>query len=103
MGRRPRWRPPPFFVYAVEHDTQAPAAVALQDPCQQRELPDAGGFTGAIQNEALRLLDQGACQVGTSREELALALFDRERAKQFKLDHGVDPRSVGGLLSLLGG
>jgi len=92
-----------FFGYTVAHDSQAPAAVALQDPCQERELPDAGGFTGAIQNEALRLLDQGACEVGTSREELALALFDRERAKQFKLDHGVDPRSVGGLLSLLGG
>ena len=26
-------------------------------------------FAGAIQNEALRLLDRGACQVGTSREE----------------------------------
>jgi hypothetical protein len=91
------------LVYAVEHGTQAPAVVPLQDPCQQRELPDAGGFTGAIQNEALRLLDQGACQVGTSREELALALFDPARGRQFKLDHGVDPRSVGGLLSLLGG
>jgi hypothetical protein len=92
-----------FAVYAVEHDTQAPAPVVLQDPCQDRDLPEAGGFTGAIQNEALRLLDRGACQTGASREELALALFDPERAKQFERDHGVDPRSAGGLLSLLGG
>ena len=49
------------------------------------------------------MLDQGACQLGTSREELALALFDPERAKQFERDHGVDPRSAGALLSLLGG
>jgi hypothetical protein len=41
--------------------------------------------------------------VGTSREEFALALFDPKRAKQFERDHGVNPRSANGLLSLLGG
>jgi hypothetical protein len=77
--------------------------VALQDPCTERQLPEAGGFAGAIQNEALQLLDRAACQAGTSREEYALALFDPERAKQFERDHGVNPRGAGGLLSLLGG
>jgi MFS family permease len=90
-------------VYVVEKDTQAPAPVALQDPCQERQLPEAGDFSGRIQNEALRLLDRGACEAGTSREELALALFDRERAAEFEREHGVNPRSVGGLLSILGG
>jgi MFS family permease len=90
-------------VYASERNAQAPAPVALQDPCTERQLPEAGGFAGAIQNEALQLLDRAACQVGTSREEYALALFDPERAKQFERDHGVNPRGAGGLLSLLGG
>ena len=75
----------------------------LEDPCKERQLPDAGGITGAIQNEALQLLDRAACEAGTSREEYALALFDPKRAKQFERDHGVNPRSAGGLLSLLGG
>jgi hypothetical protein len=92
-----------ILVYAVEHNDRAPAPVAVADPCQDRNLPDAGGIAGALQNEALQLLDQAACQVGTSREEFALALFDPTRAKQFERDHGVNPRSAGGLLSLLGG
>ncbi len=90
-------------VYAVEHDAQAPPPVTLQDPCKERDLPDAGGLTGVIQNEALKVLDQAACRTGTSREEFALALFDRERAAEFEREHGVNPRDLGGLLSLLGG
>jgi hypothetical protein len=92
-----------FLVYAVEHGQKAPAPVVLEDPCQDRDLPATGGLSGAIQDEALRLLDQAACQTGSSREEFALALFDPQRAKQFERDHGVDPRSASGLLSLLGG
>ncbi len=90
-------------VYIVEHSRQAPAPVALADPCSERALPDVGGFAGAIQNEALKLLDRAACDAGTSREEYALALFDPERAKTFEREHGINPRSAGGLLSLLGG
>jgi hypothetical protein len=90
-------------VYAAEHSTQAPAPVTIEDPCDERRLPEAGGFAAAIQNEALQLLDRAACQAGTSREEYALALFDPERAAQFEKDHGVNPRGPGGLLSLLGG
>jgi hypothetical protein len=92
-----------FAVYVAEHRSRAPAPVVLQDPCRPRPLPDAGGISGALQNEALRLLDRGACQAGTSREELALSLFNRERAAKFQREHGVDPRELGGLLSLLGG
>jgi hypothetical protein len=90
-------------VYAAEHNAQAPAPVTLQDPCDERRLPEAGGVAGAIQNEALQLLDRAACQAGSSREEYALALFDPKRANRFERDHGVNPRSAGGLLSLLGG
>jgi hypothetical protein len=90
-------------VSAVEHSREAPAPVVLADPCQERDIPDAGGIAGAVQSEALRLLDQAACQTHSSREEFALALFDPKRAKQFEKDHGIDPRSASGLLSLLGG
>ena len=33
-----------LLLYAVEHDREAPASVALQDPCQERDLPETGGF-----------------------------------------------------------
>ena len=49
------------------------------------------------------MLDRAACRFGSSREEFALALFDPERAPQYERDHGVNPRDLGGLLSLLGG
>jgi hypothetical protein len=92
-----------FLVYAVEHDREGPAPVVIQDPCLERDVPPSSGLAGALQAEALRARDRGACQLHTSREELALALFDPVRAKAFEREHGVDPRSVGGLLSLLGG
>jgi hypothetical protein len=91
------------LVYAVERGNQAPPPVTLADPCQERPLPDTGGISGAIQTEALRMLDRAACRFGSSREEFALALFNRERAAEYKREHGVNPRNLEGLLSLLGG
>ena len=90
-------------VYAFERGNQAPPPVTLANPCDERSLPDASGFSGALQNEALRVLDRAACRFGSSREEFALALFDPERGAQYKRDHGVNPRDLGGLLSVLGG
>jgi hypothetical protein len=50
------------------------------------------------------LLDRTACRLGSSREELVLALTSDADARRFKERHGVDPRTVGGLLrALLGG
>jgi MFS family permease len=92
-----------FAGFALESDREAPPAVALQDPCRPRALPQTGGLTGLIQERALKLLDQSACSLGTTREELALALFDPDRAHAFERRYGVDPRSAAGLLSLLGG
>jgi len=90
-------------VYAVEAGEEKPPAVVLGDPCQERDLPSSGGVTGAIQERVLRLLDQQACKLGVSREELALAVFDSKRAQTFQQEHGVDPRSGLNLLDLLGG
>jgi hypothetical protein len=90
-------------VYAVEHDRRAPPEVTLRDPCKPRPLPDSGGLSGALQNQALKLLDRAACRAGSSREELVLALADRDRAQAYQRRYGVDPRSIGGLFNLLGG
>jgi MFS family permease len=90
-------------IYAVEAGNKAPPAVVLQDPCRERALPQTGGITGAIQQQALQALDDAACKAGSSREELALALFNRTRAREFEERYGVDPRSTIPLLSLLGG
>jgi MFS family permease len=90
-------------VFVVESDRLKQREVVLADPCEGRDLPGSGGLTGLLQDEALKLLDRTACDLGVSREELALALFDGDRAEEFERRHGVNPRTVGGLLSLLGG
>jgi hypothetical protein len=90
-------------VFAVEQDAEAPPPVVLADACNPRELPSSGGIAGAIQQQALEQLDKAACRLGVPREELALAIFDSDRAQKFEEDHGVDPRSTISLLSLLGG
>jgi Major Facilitator Superfamily len=78
-----------------------PDAVVIADPCKGRPSPDVGGFEGLLQGGALALLDATACRLGSSREELALALVDEEQARAFKKKHGVDPRSLGDLLPRL--
>jgi hypothetical protein len=84
---------------ALARPALAPEPVTLADPCQRRELPAAGGIEGAIQDAALVALDRAACRFGSSREELALALVDSDARADYEREYGVDPRSVGGLLS----
>jgi hypothetical protein len=76
--------------------------VTIADPCAPRQLPATGGIDGLVQDAALRALDRAACRYGSSREELALALADADDARAFRAAHGVDPRSPGGLLDVLG-
>jgi hypothetical protein len=78
-----------------------PDTVAIADPCKDRPSPDVGGLERFLQGGALALLDETACRLGSSREELALALVDEKQALAFKKKHGVDPRSLGDLLSTL--
>jgi MFS family permease len=68
--------------------------VAIGDPCQGRELPGTGGITGALQDLSLSALDRAACEFGSSREELLLALFDDERQDEFEEKYGEDPRDL---------
>jgi MFS family permease len=90
-------------VYVVQADAEAPPPVTLADPCDPRAVPGASGLAGAIQERVLGQLNGAACRIGVTREELALAVFDRDRAQDFQDEHGVDPRTTIDLLSLIGG
>jgi MFS family permease len=90
--------------YALTQDARRPAAVTIADPCAQRRLPDTGGLSGQLQDAALERLDAQACKLGSSREELVLALADPADAARFEQRYGRNPRSLGSLLeTLLGG
>jgi len=93
------------IAYAGLHAAFAPEQVKILDPCTAKRKPPAtGGLGGFLQDQALRLLDSTACKYHASREELVLALTSDEEAKRFKKEHGVDPRTIGGLLrALIGG
>jgi predicted MFS family arabinose efflux permease len=93
------------LAYAGLYRAIAPEPPAIQDPCTaHRTAPNVGGISGFLQRQALVLLDRTACRLGSSREELVLALADKEDAKRFEREHGVNPRTAGGLLQgLLGG
>lgn len=76
----------------------APARGEIKNPCDGRELPNSGGLGGFLQDAGLIALDRAACKFGSSREELALAIADKDEAKAYEHKYGVDPRSATGLL-----
>jgi MFS family permease len=80
--------------YALAADSDRPAEVVIQDPCQDRDNPGSGGITGFLQDAALVAVDEVACRVGSSREELVLAMVDDDAAKDYEQRYDVDPRSV---------
>jgi MFS family permease len=82
---------------AVAATAARPEPVVIADPCESRDLPDTGGIEGLLQDVALQGLDRAACEFGSSREELAIALVDDEAAARYEDEYGVDPRSVGDL------
>jgi hypothetical protein len=76
----------------------APARGEIKDPCDDRELPRTGGIGGFLQDAGLIALDRAACEFGSSREELAIAIADPGEAKAYERQYGVDPRSATDLL-----
>jgi MFS family permease len=88
--------------YFALHRAIAPEPPAILDPCTaKRTLPKTGGVSGLLQEQVLRLLDSAACKAGSSREELVLALADKDEAKRFEREHGVNPRTAAGILQVL--
>jgi MFS family permease len=76
----------------------APARGEIKNPCDDRDLPSTGGIGGFLQDAGLIALDRAACEFGSSREELALAIADPEAAEEYEREYGVDPRSATDLL-----
>ena len=87
--------------YAVADRTVGPEPVVIADACEGRALPGTGGIAGRIQDEVLRQLDSIACDQGSSREELVLALASESEAEDYERRYGANPRSLGGALQLL--
>lgn len=88
-------------VYAVAYQRSDRERVKVADPCKDRDLPDPGGLGGLLQGVSLAALDRTACDFGSSREELLLAIFDDKLRKEYEDKYGEDPRSpldVGGAL-----
>lgn len=65
----------------------APAKVA--DPCRPREQAAPSGFQEVAQQIVLSALDGVACELGVSREEVVLALDDRESFRRFAREQGI--------------
>src|ERR671917_274978 len=90
--------------YAIARTELEPEPVEIADPCEERERDSVGGVEGAAEEVALDALDRAACEFGSSREELVLALFDDASRREYEREHGVDPRRLDELLKgALGG
>jgi MFS family permease len=80
--------------FALIANTERPDPVEIANPCEDRDLPSTGGVTGFAQDAALVAADVIACRVGSSREELVLALADEDAAHAYEERYGVNPRSA---------
>jgi hypothetical protein len=59
------------------------------DPCLEREWRSPDGIEESAQQFALSALDGAACQLGVSREELAVALTSEQSRAEFAADQGI--------------
>ena len=80
--------------FALIAGTARPEPVTIANPCEDRDLPSTGGVRGFAQDAALVAADVIACRVGSSREELVLALADDDAAHDYEERYGVNPRSA---------
>ena len=78
--------------YGIAYANSTRETVEIGDPCEDRQLPEVGGVSGALQDLSLAALDRAACRFGSSREELLLALFDDRLQHKFEDENGVNPR-----------
>ena len=62
----------------------------VADPCQARALLEAEGLGETIERIALTAVDNVACQLGVSREELVLALRSEDAFDSFTTEHDID-------------
>ena len=62
----------------------------VADPCEPREQADADGVGETIERIALNAVDDVACKLGVSREDLVLALRSEDAFAAFSTKHGID-------------
>jgi hypothetical protein len=65
----------------------APAKVA--DPCAPRDWREPHGFEEVAEQIVLSSLDGAACELHVSREEMVLALANRDARERFAREHGI--------------
>ncbi|HZA58027.1 MAG TPA: MFS transporter [Solirubrobacterales bacterium] len=81
--------------YGVAFADSERETIAIQDPCHaEREDPQSGGIGGFLQDRSLEALDRAACEFGSSREELLLALVDEDEREAYEQAYGEDPGSI---------
>ena len=61
----------------------------VADPCQPRPLAKAQGLGETIERIALTAVDDVACNLGVSREELVLALRSEDAFDSFTRENGI--------------
>ena len=61
----------------------------VADPCQKREWRKPGDLQAVLEQIALSALDGAACELGTSREELVLALRDEKSLDAFAAERHI--------------
>jgi MFS family permease len=82
------------LVFGLLAQAARPEPVQIADPCEDRQLPSSGGVAGIAQDAVLIAADTVACRVGSSREELVLALADDEASREYEKRYGINPRSA---------
>ena len=65
----------------------APAKVA--DPCAPRDWRNPQGAQEVLQQVVLSALDGAACELHVSREDMVLALANKDSREQFARAHGI--------------
>lgn len=65
------------------------APAKLADPCAPRSWRNPHGFEQVAEQIVLSGLDGAACELHVSREDMVLALADRDRRKQFVREHRI--------------
>ena len=73
---------------ALGGGTFEPTPVA--DPCRPRVLAEAEGLGETIERIALTSVDDVACELGVSREDLVLALRSEDAFDAFTREHGIE-------------
>ena len=70
----------------------APAKVA--DPCATRDWRSPQGFQEVAQQIVLSAVDGAACDLHVSREDMVLALANRDSRERFVREHGISDQRL---------